>query len=103
VSPSTADVNALLATLQQTVDTAANDGSLGHDQVKDLSRRVQRIRVAWNHSDLGEFRDQCQKLRDALNNGGDNKGDGNGGIGPVALTISGIVDQLLAATGGANQ
>jgi hypothetical protein len=95
-SPSAADVNALLATLQQTVDTAANDGSLGHSQVKELARRVQRIQDAWNNGDLGEFRDQCQQLRDALNNGG---GDNAGGASPLALMIGPIVDQLLVAAG----
>jgi serine/threonine-protein kinase len=104
---SAADVPALLATLQQTVDTAANDGSLGHDQVKELSRRVQRINNAWQKGDLGEFRDQCQQLQQALNDGGHHGGKDNGDANsgdaaPVALTIGGIVNQLLVAAGTAD-
>ncbi len=111
-SPSTGNVNALLVTLQQAVDTAAGDGSLGHDQVKEVTRRVERIRAAWQSGDLGEFRDQCRQLQDALTNGGghgngDDNGHGNGGnsggTSPAALTISPIVDQLLAAAGGTDQ
>ena len=79
-SPSTGNVDGLLAELQQAVDTAAGDGSLGHDQVKEVTRRVQRIRAAWQSGDLGEFRDQCRQLQDALNNGGDH-GNGDGGKG----------------------
>ena len=112
-SPSAADVDEVLATLQQTIDTAANDGGLGHGQVKELNRRVQRLQDAWHNSDLGEFRDQCEQLLNATNNGGDggdrgdnndDKGDGHGGGGStVASTIGGIVDQLLASAGTVNQ
>lgn len=108
-SPSTGNVDALLATLQQAVDTTIGDGSLGHDQAKEVTRRVQRIQAAWQNGDLGEFRDQCRQLQDTLNNGGDhgngdNNGHGNanngGGTSPAALTINPIIDQLLAAAGG---
>ena len=93
------------------VDTAAGDGSLGHDQVKEVTRRVQRIRAAWQSGDLGEFRDQCRQLQDALNNGGDH-GKVTAARATAATAAAAacgdlddqpIVDQLLAAAGGTNQ
>jgi hypothetical protein len=99
------NVDALIDQLQQTIQSADDNGSLSNDRAKSMIRVVGRIKRAWDQGDLGEFRNQCQQLRSSLDSsgdhhgGGDNGGDQGASNNSLIQTIDAMITQLLIAAG----